>query len=166
MPMRMIYIDMDDVVADWSGMAEKVLKKKITPGGQRIPNEDWEVIKKNKRFYRLLPLKSGAHELVEYITNYVKENPDNQMAFLTAIPRENDMIWAAYDKFLWGRQHFPHVPVFIGPYSADKHKHAKPGDILIDDRASNIESWNQAGGIGYLYREWKDCKVWLDKTLK
>jgi diphthamide synthase subunit DPH2 len=49
---------------------------------------------------------------------------------------------------------FPHIPlpVTIGPYSRDKWKHVKnPGDILIDDRADNIEEWIAAGGIGILH---------------
>ena len=35
----------------------------------------------------------------------------------------------------------------FGPYSKDKHQHCEPGDILIDDRSSNIEEWRAVGGI-------------------
>jgi hypothetical protein len=35
----------------------------------------------------------------------------------------------------------------FGPYSKDKHMHCQPGDILIDDRLSNVEEWRTAGGI-------------------
>jgi hypothetical protein len=40
----------------------------------------------------------------------------------------------------------------FGPYSKDKKDHCVSGDILLDDRKSNIDEWNQAGGIGILYR--------------
>jgi hypothetical protein len=40
----------------------------------------------------------------------------------------------------------------FGPYSKDKHTHCVPGDILIDDRTSNIHEWNNVGGIGLLYK--------------
>ena len=35
----------------------------------------------------------------------------------------------------------------FGPYSKDKWQHCNAGDILIDDRQSNIDEWRAAGGI-------------------
>lgn len=43
------------------------------------------------------------------------------------------------------------IKVNIGPFSKDKWKHAKKGDILIDDRPDNIEEWHGAEGIGILH---------------
>jgi hypothetical protein len=39
------------------------------------------------------------------------------------------------------------------------------GDILIDDRLSNITEWNEAGGVGYQYKNWEDCRLWLEAVL-
>jgi hypothetical protein len=40
-----------------------------------------------------------------------------------------------------------------------------PGDILIDDRRSNCEEWIAVGGAAHQYKEWPECKVWLENML-
>ena len=62
------------------------------------------------------------------------------------MPKGNDVKWSFYDKVVWAQQHFPDIAVMFGPYSKDKHVHCMSGDILIDDRLSNIEEWAAAGG--------------------
>ena len=66
------------------------------------------------------------------------------------------MHWAFYDKVMWAHKHFPNIPVHFGPFSKDKHVHCVIGDILIDDRTSNIEEWRSAGGIGIHHKSFKD----------
>ena len=39
------------------------------------------------------------------------------LAFLTALPRKNDIPFAPYDKVLWARKYFRGIPVLLGPYS-------------------------------------------------
>jgi hypothetical protein len=55
--------------------------------------------------------------------------------------------WAFWDKILWAQERYPDIPVHFGPYSEDKQKHCVPGDILVDDRPDNCQSWRDAGGI-------------------
>jgi len=162
-----IYLDMDDVVADWYGEAQNLLGMRWKNHHERIPPEDWDQLKQNSRFYRNLPLKEGARELVEWVCLYVIRNaPDADVRFLTALPRGDDMPWAVYDKVMWAQDYFPNIPVFIGPYSTDKWKHCKPGDILIDDRTDNCEQWENAGGHAHIYRNWEECKQWLEELLE
>jgi 5'(3')-deoxyribonucleotidase len=71
--------------------------------------------------------------------------------FLTAVPKGNDVPWAFYDKVVWVQNYFPDIPVMFGPFSKDKWQHCKPGDILIDDRKSNIAEWQAAGGRPILH---------------
>jgi hypothetical protein len=73
--------------------------------------------------------------------------------FLTAIPRRSSIASAETDKREWIAKYFgPDTKVRIGPYSADKWKHAKAGDILVDDRGDNIQSWiNKGFGIGIFH---------------
>ena len=62
--------------------------------------------------------------------------------------------------------HFPHIPVFLGPYSHEKYMHVRnPGDILIDDRRSNCDEWERAGGQAHQYKAWPECKVWFEERL-
>jgi 5'(3')-deoxyribonucleotidase len=51
------------------------------------------------------------------------------------------------DKQAWVNKYFPGMKMDIGPYSHDKQKWCRPGDILVDDRPSNIEQWTAVGGI-------------------
>lgn len=159
-----IYLDMDDVVADWMAEARRIVNRSWEYG-ERIPDKDWDKVRAKERFYRDLPLKAGAHELVQFCRDAVANGQADNLAFLTALPHDYSVPFAPMDKVNWGAQHFPGIPVFIGPYSHDKWRHCKPGDILIDDRTSNCEEWVRAGGQAHIYRTWEECKPWLAGVL-
>lgn len=152
---------MDDVVADWMGFAHNIVQRSWNYG-ERIPEHDWAKVKAQYRMYRDLPLKPGANELVQYCRDKVDQGFADSLQFLTALPHDHSMPWAAYDKVHWGDTHFPGIPVFLGPFSHDKWRHCQPGDILIDDRHSNCAEWRSQDGLAHEYRNWEDCKVWLD----
>ena len=160
-----IYLDMDDVVADWMPAARAIVNRNWDYG-ERIPESDWSKVKAKMRFYRDLPIKPGAHELVEYCKNIVQET-NGTLQFLTALPHDYSVPYAAQDKVWWAHERFPNIPVFFGPFSFDKYKQCKgPTDILIDDRHSNCHEWRAAGGLAHEYRNWPDCKVWLESVLQ
>jgi 5'(3')-deoxyribonucleotidase len=159
-----LYLDMDDVVADWMQSARDIVKRNWNYG-ERIPDSDWDKVKAKMRFYRDLPLKTGANELVEFCRDAVADGLAEDLRFLTALPHGNDVPYAVYDKVRWADRYFPGIPMLIGPYSKDKWQHCKPGDILIDDRVSNCEEWIAAGGHAHIYRTWEGCRPWLEQTL-
>jgi 5'(3')-deoxyribonucleotidase len=159
-----IYLDMDDVVADWMGYARAYLKQPEWKEGEMLPETTWRRLKDDQRMYRNLPLKEGAHDLVNWCRAY-KEKSGCGLFFLSAIPHGNDMPWAIQDKVFWAQEHFPDIPVFLGPYSHDKWVRCQPGDILIDDRRGNNEDWQRQGGRAHLYKKWEDCKLWLEQQL-
>lgn len=142
--MTTLYLDMDGVVADFNEYAHRTLG---VPASQGIyPDDVWQKLAANPRIYRdLIPI-TYAGELVATCFNFAQRKQYGFM-FLTAVPKGNDVPWAFYDKVEWARKYFPNIPVMFGPYSKDKHQHCEPGDILIDDRSSNIEEWRAAGGI-------------------
>ena len=81
-----IYLDMDDVVADWISYAQEFLKMLWDKDkGERIPQSDWDKLKNDSRFYLNLPLKEGAVELVDYCQKAVASKKVNGLAFLTVI---------------------------------------------------------------------------------
>ena len=53
----------------------------------------------------------------------------------------------------------------FGPFSKDKHVHCQPGDILIDDRASNIEEWSAAGGVAILHTDYDSTMTQLNQLI-
>ncbi len=159
-----IYLDMDDVVADWMGYARSYLKIQWAEG-EMVPDNQWRRLKDDQRMYRNLPLKEGAHELVNWCREYSKKTGCG-LYFLTAVPHNNDMPWSFQDKVFWAQEHFPGIPVFFGPYSHDKWVRCEsPDDILIDDRRSNNEEWRRQGGRAFLYKNWPECKLWLEAHL-
>ena len=161
-----IYLDMDDVVADWLVYAQDALKMRWDDKkGERIPQHDWDRLKEDFRFYSKLPLKPGAHELVNFCKDAVSKGLAERVTFLTALPHDYSGQYASWDKCWWANQHFPGIPVFFGPFSHDKWRHCRPGDILIDDRTSNCSEWIAAGGNAHIYRTWEACKPWLEETL-
>jgi hypothetical protein len=63
------------------------------------------------------------------------------------------------------KKHFgTELPVRIGPFSRDKWKHAKGGDVLVDDRPENIHDWvTKGGGHGILHTDYKSTSNHLMK---
>ena len=161
-----IFLDMDDVVADWHTTAQQLIKMRWDRTGERIPQEDWNKIKEDLHFYLDLPLMPKAHDLVDWCKSYASRNPGTGLVFLTALPHDYSMPLAANDKVWWANRHFPGIPVTFGPFSYDKYRHVKQkGDILIDDRHSNCHEWVAAGGRAHIYTNWDDCKTWLESEL-
>jgi len=135
---------MDGVVADFDEYAYRTLG--VPPSQGIYPDTIWQQLAKNPRIYRDLIKTPYADRLVDECRSFVRAHTYN-MFFLTAVPKANDVPWAFYDKVVWAQKYFPDIPVMFGPYSKNKHQHCKVGDILIDDRVSNIEEWRAAGGI-------------------
>lgn len=147
--MRTLYLDMDDVIADFKAYAVSVLQKKQED--ERWDYEEWIKLRNNPRLYRDLNKTPGADKIVAACKEKCEQN-NWQLMFLTAIPKGNDVKWAFYDKVHWAATHYPDIPVMFGPYSHDKHVHCKIGNVLIDDRTSNCEEWRAAGGIAIQHR--------------
>ena len=82
----------------------------------------------------------AAREGARTSTAALPEMPDARLLFdavkhlkptiLTGLPLGS---WAAPQKVEWAAKHFPGVPI-ITCMARDKHKHMKPGDVLVDDR--------------------------------
>lgn len=144
-----LYLDLDGVLADFDREAQELLGARLSDRQQardtgRWPKELWEQLKTVPNFYRNLPKTDFADQLYELALRFRKEL-GWRVAILTAIPRGNDVPDAFQDKLEWVQEHYPELRVYFGPYSHDKQQHAQPGDILVDDRASNCAEWEQAG---------------------
>ena len=141
---------MDGVVADWDTAASAFLGREQGRADPRThyknTPEEWGRIKTQVRFYRTLPLMPRCAELVDLARRY-RDGLGWELLFLTAVPKDDDVPWAFYDKVLWAQEHFPDIPVHFGPHSWDKRRHCKPGDILVDDRPDNCSQWIESGGL-------------------
>lgn len=148
-----IYLDMDGVLADFdqrfkdlSGMAPREFEDKYGK------NAFWDFIDEgdNKiKFWAGIPVMDGAKQLVDFAKDYDYE-------LLTAPSNKKQSL---IGKSVWVKKHtgdiFPTKPKVNFKKARNKHL-IKPEltkyDILVDDRASTIDNWNNAGGTGILYK--------------
>ena len=78
---------------------------------------------------------------------------------LSAPSRDPQSRWG---KRIWVKKNIPGTPLILAAAEAKKN-YAKKNAILIDDRVSNINDWNKAGGIGILHTS---TATTLDKLSK
>ncbi|MFK7970743.1 MAG: hypothetical protein AB8F95_10260 [Bacteroidia bacterium] len=115
---RIIYIDMDDVLCDFSGRS--AARKAQTPS-IAYPQTQYD-------FFRSLEPLPDAIESVSYL----KKHPQFDIYILTAPSVYNPMCYT--EKRMWVEDHLGMDMVkrlIINP-----HKHLNKGDYLIDDHAS------------------------------
>ena len=162
--MKTIYIDMDGVVADFDTYVEGVLGREIGWGtSQDLTDDEWVKLASVDRLYYHLPLMPDATKLVAYAKSL---STRFHVGFLTAIPRRTTIPSAQADKQAWVDRYFPGMKMDIGPFSRDKQKWCTPGDILIDDRPSNIVEWSAAGGIAMYHTGDVDATIkYINKAI-
>ena len=149
--MKTIYIDMDGVVADFNGFIGNIIGRPVKWTDRSITPEEWSKIGAIEDVYFQLPLLKDATTLVGYCSQFKDEY---NVEFLTALPSKKSVPTASSDKEKWINKYFPGYKVNFGPFSTDKWKWCKPGDMLIDDKMSNIDDWFEKGkGIGIYYKE-------------
>lgn len=134
---------MDGVVADFDARAREILHQKNAH--ERWPEDQWARLRDHEHLYRDLPKTAYADRIINLARQF-RDDLGWNLYMLTAIPRNNDMPHTFNDKVLWMQEHYPDITPFFGPYSHDKQKHCKPGDVLVDDRTSNITEWQLKGG--------------------
>ena len=149
--MPVIYLDMDGVLADFNTAARSYLNaskadKRDAEQNGRWPKHSWHKLIHAPNFYRHLPKMPRADDLVALARRF-RDELGWELRILTAIPTKNEVPDVFQDKFDWIAEYYSDIRICFGPYSYDKFKHARPGDILVDDRRSNCEEWLEAGGV-------------------
>lgn len=137
---RLIYLDLDGVLADFEGTALDLFGPTWK---EEIEKSNWGKFTQYPNLYQLLRAMPYALELYETCLSIA----DTQV--LTALPNRARSSFpnAAQHKIEWVRKHIsPDLRVHFGPFAQDKQYHCySPQDILIDDVERNIQQWP---GIG------------------
>ncbi len=136
--MRQIFVDLDGVLGDFFEhyfQKSGVLLDKYT----EPPANIYSNIRHYGEFYFDQPLMKDARELWEGIRQF-HPNP----IILSGIPYSIPGV--ADQKRRWVNKYFGSTTPLICCHSKDKIKHAKPGDILIDDRTKYRGYWIEGGG--------------------
>jgi 5'(3')-deoxyribonucleotidase len=157
-----VYLDMDGVLADFFGGLEKFYK--VT---------HWKMLKeqsilglKDTDFFNTLDSFYTAGLLIEQ----VQKMSEGDWGICSS-PLRDDHYNSAYWKRRWldDRCWLPSIDKLI--FTTRKHRYAvnkldgKP-NILIDDKPSNVDAWNQAGGIAIRYQANEDSLEYVRSELE
>lgn len=130
-----IFVDMDGVLADFDGHYKAVFgvhPDKVTN------NVDWNAVRTAKDFYLNIPPMADLPTLWDVLISY-------EPIILTGIP--SSVQEAEGNKRAWVRKHFGSAIEVRCCRSSEKYRHAKSGDLLIDDWEKYKHLWIKAGGV-------------------
>lgn len=136
-----LFLDLDGVLADFDSHAVQVLG--LEPAATH-PKDFWAAVGRARDFWENIPPFAYLEEFWTALADY-------RPIILTGLPAtKRDAAERA--KRAWVARHLgPDVPV-ICCWTREKPLHMRaPGDILVDDRPSNINEWNAAGGVGFVF---------------
>ena len=163
-----VYVDMDGVLADFFGGVEKLygvehwkdLTSSKDDGGLKQ-----EVINRitGTDFFATLPEFPTSDQLIAM----VKKFTGGTFSILTS-PLRGDHENSTKYKKIWITQHIanPEQVIVTGRKEAyAKDKASGTPNILIDDRPTNIERWQNAGGYGILYQANRDQLTKVQQAL-
>jgi hypothetical protein len=129
-----LYLDMDGVLADFDAGHERAFG--FRPD-KLADNVDWKAVRQIEKFYEDLPPMGDLGTLWAFVAPL-------KPIVLTGVP--HSVKEAPDHKRAWVQKHLgPDVPV-ICCLSREKCRHAKPGDILVDDWEKYRKLWEDAGG--------------------
>lgn len=147
------YCDMDGVIVDFDkGFFDISGRKADSISKKQFWKLFYILIKgKEVEYWANLPWTSDGKQLWSYIKKY-------KPTILTAPPSKH----AEEGKTEWVNKEIGSVDI-IFKQAKDKAEYAKDYSILIDDKESTIQSWNQRGGVGILHKSASDTIAQLKK---
>lgn len=155
-----IYLDLDGVICDFN--------KKYKELFDIFPNK----AEKDKTFdkfftefidnqaFATLDLMPDAIKLMDYLR---ETGIDVEILSSTASERRHPHIRP--QKIKWLKKHQIEFPAILVPGAYLKKEFALPTAILIDDTEKNIIQWQEAGGIGILYKDYDSCVAILQEYI-
>lgn len=142
-----IYFDMDGVLTNFKKRIEEYKAK-----GKKTDYEFWISLEE-------LPIRS--------VVDYLKSS-GYKVGIISALPNKPKQAFdAKLGKKIWLNNHYNGVFDDIQITSNPKGSFCKnTNDILIDNKQSNIDDWNSAGGIGIFFDGYSESSNDLLDRLK
>lgn len=147
---RIVYFDMDGVLADFDGAFEKLFGKSTDSVND---DELWRLIASygRDRFFSELPWMPGGQEMFKFAwDNFL------QVKILSALGRSDKIDGqTTKGKLTWLRHNLPQLrmdDIILVPNKHKKRHYSKPGDIIIDDNETVIQEWTRKGGIAIFHK--------------
>lgn len=139
--MRQLFLDCDGVLANFDERAREILgmvprEFEDKEGEQKF----WDILYSTPDFFYSLEPMPDAYDLVNAVRHL---NP----IILTGRPRGE---WSVDQKLRWRDKYFSDLKMIVCR-SRDKIKHAKPGDVIVDDWKKWQPVWEKGGGVWILH---------------
>lgn len=140
-----LFVDMDGVLVDFNKGYYDLTG--IDIGDNHFNSSQFfaPITKAGVKYWENLEWTPDGKELWTYLQNYTPK-------LLSAPTRDHSSI---VGKKLWVERELPDVELILRS-AGRKKEFANPNSILIDDRESNINDWNESGGIGILHTSTKE----------
>ena len=156
-PQYKIYCDMDGVLTDFDENFKSLNLKNLSPDQYKSKygiEKFWDCIDiDNKlKFWTEMKWMPDGKELWDAIKD---KNP-------TILSAPSKSPSSRLGKRLWIGNNIPGTPLILASAESKKN-YARKDAILIDDRISNINDWNNAGGIGILHTSTSSTLTKLSK---
>lgn len=143
-----LYIDMDGVITAF-GEAVKDIGGEAGLGDDASEEDKLAMYKKineaGEAFWSKMKWAEEGKKIWKFFSKY--------KPILLSSP--GDFFGAASGKEMWVKNNIPGTLLYL---EQDKFLYAERDAILIDDMAKNIEAWEEAGGLGILYKNFEDTK--------
>jgi hypothetical protein len=149
-----IFLDMDGVIVDFDKRFEEQFGMPPREFEDNFGSDKfWEKIdSKGVGFWRGMDWMPGGQQLYNRVAKH-------DHALLSS-PSRSDL--SKIGKRMWRKDNTPNTKLILAR-SYNKKNYADKSNILIDDRADNIQQWKDAGGIGILYQSADQVMKELDK---
>jgi len=151
-----IYLDMDGVLASFVGGFTELVG--MGPSEyENIHGTDrmWERVYETPNFFADLPLMQYT-----YATVSLCQLNAGAVTILSSPSRVNKPL-CMLQKRQWIDEHlgkrFPAI------FTSKKHTYAGPDRLLIDDQARNIDAWEEAGGVGIVFKNYHQLLAEFEK---
>ena len=153
-----IYLDLDGVICDFN-KKYKELFDVYPKKAEKDKNFDkffTEFIE--QQAFATLDLMPNAIELMDYL-----RQTGIDVEILSSTASEHRHPYIRPQKLKWLKNNQIEFPAILVPGAYLKKELATPTAILIDDTPKNITQWQEAGGIGILYKDYDSCVAILQE---
>jgi hypothetical protein len=155
-----IYLDLDGVIADFNKKYKEMFDvyPKKAEKDKNFDKFFTEFI--DKQAFATLDLMPNAVQLMNYL-----RNTSIPIEILSSTASERRHPHIRPQKIQWLKKHQIEFPAILVPGAYLKKEFALPTAILIDDTEKNIIQWQEAGGIGILYKDYDSCVASLQEYI-
>ena len=156
-----LYLDMDGVLADFFAVYSKIAgveNYKDIPPAKVDPTLDSLV---GTDFFAKLPKFPTTDQVVNLAVKYAGKYS------ICSSPLRGDYANSEKHKKIWIKQNLNPLPktIEITPNKAQFATNGQTPNILIDDKRTNIDAWEKAGGIGIKYQADEDPVILIQNEL-